>query len=142
MFFQHGTQIKLALFLTPMLLASGTATDDGPLVCSIVRGVECDDGLNCGPMTSTRGAVPTFLDVDLDAGRITILAPDERRGEITEIRAIERTEDRVIMTGIEASRGWSMLIFEADGSMVLTMTAEGSGFVVFGQCIAREMASP
>lgn len=142
MFAQHRTHIKLALFLTPILIAAGAATDDEPLVCSIVRGVECDDELNCGPVMSTRGAPPTFLDVDVDARRITILAPDERRGETTQIRAIEDTEDRVIMTGIEGSRGWSMIIFKADGSMVLTMTAEGSGFVVFGQCIAREMTSP
>ncbi len=140
--FSDKTRVSLALCLTPLLIAAGGPAADSPLVCSLVRAVECDGTLNCGPPINTLGAAPTFLNVDLDGKRITILAPAERRGETTEIRAIERTEDRVVLTGIEAGRGWSMIIFEEDNSMILTMTAEGSGFVVFGNCIDSEMTSP
>lgn len=47
---------------------------------------------------------PTFLNVDLDKRVVTLLGPAERRGETSQIRAIEREASYIVLTGIEAGR--------------------------------------
>ncbi len=70
-----------------------------------------------------------------------MLAPEERRGEITPITGMERREGRVLLSGIEGDRSWSVVIL-ADGSMTLTIAAEACGFVVFGQCLPADQTRP
>jgi len=80
--------------------------------------------------------------VDLDNNLITLLAPDERSGETTPIRAIERSGNDVVMTGINAGRGWSITLSETDGGVVITVNLGDAAYVVFGQCIAEDLLSP
>lgn len=103
--------------------------------------MECDEKLGCAP-PQLDVTPPSFLHVDVDKKVITLLAPAERRGEQTAIRAAERLDDRLVLSGIEASRGWGMVVEDADGSMTLTVTMAGAGFVVFGNCISVATASP
>ena len=78
---------------------------------------------------------------DLDAMAVTLLAPEERRGEITRITGMERREGRALLSGIESDRSWSVMILD-DGSMTLTIAAEESGFVVFGRCLPADQTRP
>ena len=134
-----------ALLLVPLLMAAAVpeAADmaEDQYVCSLNKAVECDSDLNCGP-PAPQLPPPTFIHVDLDEGRITLLAPAERRGETTQIRAMERDGDRVIMSGIEAGRGFSMILSETDGSATITVNFGDAAMVVFGQCIPEDEVSP
>ena len=130
-----------ALLITPSLLSAGVRGDAEPYVCSLTKAVECDSEL-CGPPAPPDAPHPTFIRVDLDNNLITLLAPDERRGETTQIRAIERSGDHVVMTGINAGRGWTMTLSETDGGAVITVNLEDAAFVVFAQCIAEDVLSP
>ena len=53
---------------------------------------------------------------------------------MTTIRHLERSEGRIILQGVEAGRGWSLLLSEATGNTVLTVSADQDAFVVFGEC--------
>ncbi len=130
-----------ALLITPSLLGAGVRGEPDPYVCSLTKAVECDSDL-CGPPALPDTPHPTFIRVDLDNNLITLLAPDERRGETTQIRAIERSGDHVVMTGINAGRGWTMTLSETDGGAVITVNLEDAAFVVFAQCIAEDVLSP
>lgn len=134
-------QAVAALCVSPLLVSLGPAQIDSPMICSVARGVECADDLSCGPPVPQM-VPPTFLHVDLDRRVVTLLGPPERRGETSQIRAIEREAGHIVLTGIEVGRAWGMVIAEADGSMSLTVSAERSGFVVFGNCIAEDETSP
>ncbi len=132
---------KIAVCLTPGLLAAIPMADDIAYLCSLVRGVECNELLECGPPELDRPA-PTFLRVDPDADHITLLAPEERRGEVTQIGAKMRDGDNLIMTGIEAERAWTMILSEADGKMALTINFGNTGYVVFGACMPADETTP
>jgi hypothetical protein len=130
-----------ALLLVTLLPAAAVPGAEDQYVCSLNKGVECDGDLNCGP-PAPQLPPPTFVHVDLDDNLITLLAPTERRGETTQIRAVERDGDRVIMTGIEAGRSWSMILSETDGSATITVNFGDAAMVVFGQCMPEGWASP
>jgi hypothetical protein len=128
-------------FVSLALAAAGAAAQEVPLVCSVTRGIECDNALECQPPLPDFPP-PTFIHVDIDGGLITLLAPESRRGEQTGIGTVTRMDGNTILTGAEAGRGWSMVIAEEDLDMTLTMTDDGTGFVVFGVCLAEDETSP
>ena len=130
-----------ALLMTPLLLGAGVRGDAAPYVCSLTKAVECDSEL-CGPPAPPDLPFPTFIRVDLDNNRITLLAPAERSGETTQIRATERSGDYVVMTGINAGRGWSMTLSETSGGAVITVNLGDAAYVAFGQCIAEDLLAP
>ncbi len=127
--------------LTPGLQYATPIADDIAYLCSIDRGVECNELLECGPPQPERPA-PTFLRVDPDADIITLLAPEERRGELTHIGAKSRNGSNLIMTGVEAGRAWTMILSEADGKMAFTINFGDAGYVVFGACMPADQTTP
>ena len=136
---RHGKRI-VVLCMAPLMMAAGRLPIDGPLVCSLARAIECASDLSCGAPEFLRTPA-SFMYVDLDAMAVTLLAPEERRGEITRITGMERREGRVLLSGIEGDRSWSVVIL-VDGWMTLTIAAEASGFVVFGQCLPADQTRP
>ena len=138
---QRTLVIAAALLMTPSLLGAGVRREAESYVCSLTKAVECDSEL-CGPPAPTEAPLPTFVRVDLDNNLIVALAPDERMGETTPILATERSGGDVVMTGINAGRGWSMTLSEADGAVVITVNLGDAAYVVFGQCIAEDLLSP
>jgi hypothetical protein len=139
--FGRRTLVKAVALSAPLLMAAALPGDGEQYVCSLTKTVECDSDLNCGP-PAPQLPPPTFIHVDLDDNRITLLAPAERRGETTQIRAVERDGDRVIMSGIEAGRGWSMSMSKIDGSATITVNFGDAAMIVFGQCIREDQVSP
>ncbi len=133
--------IIAAVALTPLIMAAAVPGSDGDqYVCSLSKGIECDGDLNCGP-PAPQQPKPTFIHLDLDDSRITLLAPPERRGETTRIRAMEREGGQLILSGIEAGRGWSLNMSESSGEMAITINFGDAAWVVFGQCIPEDQAS-
>lgn len=133
--------IMAAVALTPLIMAAAVPGNGDQYVCSLSKAIECDGDLNCGA-PAPQQPTPTFIHVNLDDSRITLLAPPERRGETTQIRAMEREGDQLILSGIEAGRGWSMNMSEASGKMSITINFGDAAWIVFGQCIAEDQVSP
>lgn len=123
------------------LAAPAATAQSAPLVCSVVSGLECDDSLNCQqPLRDP--PPPTFIHVDIDAGTITLLAPESRRGEQTRVGAVAQQDGKTILSGAEAGRGWSMVLSDEDFDMSLTITEDGTGFIAFGACIPEDQVTP
>ncbi len=136
---RYGKRIAV-LCMVPVVMAAGRLPVDGPLVCSLARAIECASDLACGAPEYLR-TPPSFIYVDFDAMAVTLLAPEDRRGEVSRISGLEQREDRVLFTGIEGDRSWSVMILD-DGTLSLTVAAEESGFVVFGQCLPADQTRP
>jgi hypothetical protein len=134
--------IIAAVALTPLIMAAAVPASDGDqYVCSLTKSIECDGDLNCGP-TAPQQPKPTFIHLDLDEERITLLAPPERRGEATQIRGMERQDEHLILSGIEAGRGWSLNMSQSTGDMSITINFGDAAWIVFGHCIPEDQASP
>ena len=127
--------------LTVTATATSAAAQSMPLVCSVTTAIECDEAVGCGPYTPAVAA-PTFLYVDLDQRAVTILAPDERRGETTAIESTDDLEDRLVLSGMQDGKGWSMVIAKTDGAMSLAISDEHVVFSAFGRCVGSDQLSP
>ena len=138
--FRETFRAKLALLMTPLLAAAGVPAQVVDFICTPAQAVECDLALECAPVVPEL-APPTFFRVDLDERVTTILGPAERRGETTTIEYLHRDEDRVIVGGVEAGRGWSMSFSENGGAFTLTINLGDAGWVVVGQCIPADQLS-
>ncbi len=79
---------------------------------------------------------------DVESSTITILSPPSRWGETTQILGMERGGDHIILTGIEAGRGWSMVMAISDGDMTLTATDDGRAFIGRGKCVDAGLLNP
>ena len=74
----------------------------GPVwICSVTMATECLDDGTVGEPDLGGLAQPTFLRVDTNEKKITLLAPESRRGEVTVIdRALEEN-NMWVLTGVE-----------------------------------------
>ena len=124
------TSLFLALVLATGLLA-GEARAGESWICSINSAVECVDGGGCGPPDLGGLDRPTFLRVDAGKKKITLLAPESRKGEVTEIGTVKEIDDLWVFTGVERGRAWSMVISK-DGFMTLSVTYDGITWAAFG----------
>jgi len=135
------TRETIGLAVASLLLAGGAAAQAAPVyVCSLAQAIECDDGLNCGPPEPAR-TPPTFLRVDINRKLITLLAPEERRGETTSIENAKHVGGQWSLNGIEAERAWNMVIAD-DGSMTISITFPRAAWSVFGKCMRADEIEP
>lgn len=132
----------LAVAAIGLLAAATTAqAQSTPLVCSVTKTMECNAASGCDRY---KGLVPhaTSLHVNAGAGVITILAPESRRGETTQIGSVDSLAERLVLSGVEDRRGWSMLIDRMDGTMSLTISGDHVGWVLFGDCLTEDKLKP
>ncbi len=111
------------------------ATFDGSteVICAFMDAIECTSDGNCSQGDADDVSLADFMRIDFKKKRMLLL-DEERRGETTAINRIEKLEDRLILQGIEAARPWSLSIDQETGDFVFTVSGQGSGFVVFGEC--------
>ncbi len=131
------------LFLASLPLPRALAAQEAAAVCVIGALRECGPQLECLPASPWQDPEPPgFIRVDVEASTITILSPPSRRGETTQILGMERGGDNIVLTGIEAGRGWSIVIAVSDGDMTLAATDDGVAFIGRGKCIDAGLLAP
>ncbi len=129
----------VSAFLIAWMCVAGppawAATFDGSteVICAFMDAIECTSDGNCSQGDADDVSIADFMRIDFKKKRMLLL-DEERRGETTAINRIEKLEDRLILQGIEATRGWSLSIDQETGDFVFTVSGQGSGFVVFGEC--------
>ena len=128
-------RVWIGVFLAIALSASASA--EPVWICSIVEGIECWDDGECGAPDMGGLEPATFLQVDLNRKQITIMAPDSRKGEITEIDVFEKVEGMWVIAGIEAGRAWSMVISD-EGFMTLSASGDGTTWSAFGHSLPAD----
>ena len=134
-----GACVLLALLNLPSVLTA----QEPAAVCALGALRECGPELECLPASPWQDPEPPgFMRVDVEASTITILSPPSRRGETTQILGMESGGDHIILTGIEAGRGWSMVIAISDGDMTLSATDDGFAFIGRGKCIDAGLLEP
>jgi hypothetical protein len=129
----------LAILLGLALLAgaSGSANAGSSWLCSINRAVECTEDGECGPPDFGDLPPPIFLRVDVERKEVTLLAPEERRGEVTVIDTALEERGMWVLTGVEEGRAWSMVI-SSEGYMTLSVTYDGVTWSAFGHSMPEE----
>ena len=122
--------------LTVGTLAAGAEAADS-WICCLTEAVACDDDGTIGSPDLGGLERPTFLRVDADRKRITILAPAARNGEITKIDRVEQGDGIWVFSGTEEQRAWSLVIADS-GHLTLSVTTDGAVWSVFGHAIRED----
>ena len=125
------------LGLTVVAFASHAAPDyEASVICAATHTVECDGSdEECHQGAGDTINFPQFFRVDFSEREIHIL-DHERKGEITKVTHVARSESRgwTILQGVEEGRPWSMVITEQTGRFSLVINEDDAAFNVFGAC--------
>ena len=122
---------------------AGSIDGSAPLVCSIQSVAECDRDNECYPVTLEMVNLPDFFHVDFAAKQISA-AGVRRAGNTTPIERTENLGGRLLLQGGELSDenpnggiGWSMIVDEGSGRMVLSGVSLEFALVANGACMPR-----
>lgn len=124
-----------------MVLLTATGASAETLICSIQSVIECASDDYCGPPSFGGRRPATFVSINTDEKKITLLAPEERRGEVTEIQTLVETQDGWLLAGVEHGRSWSMLI-SGSGDVTMSITMDGAVWSGFGKWMSAEHVEP
>ena len=119
----------------------GTALAEPVWICALINAVACNDRGEIGEPDLGRMSRPTFLRVDSAKKLVTILAPNDRRGETSVVDTLVKHEVGWLLTGTEDGKAWTMMINEEEGHMTLSITGDGEVWSVFGHIIPEDALS-
>jgi hypothetical protein len=119
-------------------LPASAAPVDGsvPLLCVSSRAFDCSGGKACTEASAEGVNMADMLEVDVKAKKITALDADVR-GKTSEIAAVSHKDGRLVMSGVDGTRGWTLAVQDEGGDSVLTVTDNGIALILYGECTAR-----
>jgi hypothetical protein len=132
-----ATALAVFAMTLPLHSAGAAATYDGsaPLVCAATTVTACDAEGRCQSGTAAGVNFPSIFKVDAKAMKLRNLhAVKGSQGVESSIRNVDHANGKMILSGAEGERGWSVLIHESTGKMSAAVSGDGEGFVIFGQC--------
>ena len=129
-----GLGSMLALLVHPAQ-AAGPYDGSKALLCAVEDTDECEGDGACLDGDADDVSLPSFVRIDVGGKKIQIL-DDGREGDATAIQSVTRTEDRMILQGVEAGRGWSLVIALESGETTMSVSDDGYALLAFGSCTA------
>jgi hypothetical protein len=106
------------------------------LICTATAVTECEAGGRCEGGTAAGVNFPSLFKVDTPAMKLRNLQAEAgEQGAESSIRNVDHANGKMILSGAEGERGWSVLIHEATGRMAAGVAGDGEGFIIFGQCV-------
>ena len=130
--------IVCCLAITFSQTAGAAVNTKSALLCAPYQFTECTLA-GCEKVDHDSINAPRFLKVDVKAKRMESLQGGA--GVVSKIDHIERIDGKVMLQGVEDGIenvrdgiGYSIVIAEDSGDMVLSAASEGVSFVAFGAC--------
>ena len=126
----------LAMTLPPRPAGAADKYDgSAPLVCAAGVVTACGAEGRCQSGTAAEVNFPSIFKVDAKAMKLRNLHGETgQQGVESSIRNVDHANGKMILSGAEGERGWSVLIHESTGKMSAAVSGDGEGFVIFGQC--------
>jgi len=122
-------------FPQPSAYAAGKFDGSAPVICGTTAVTECGADGRCQRGTATDVNFPAIFQVDAAGKKLRNLHSNPgEQGKESPIRNVDHANGKMILSGAEGDRGWSVLIHESTGQMSAAVAGDGEGFVIFGQC--------
>jgi hypothetical protein len=126
------------LAASPFVAATESAEGlDGSkdMVCAVIRVVSCTEGGGCVLGQARDFDVPTL--VVYDAQEKAVRGTHESgHKEVSPVKTMERSNDHLILQGIEAGHGWVISIGSKTGVMRASIVGEAVKVLMSGACTA------
>ena len=114
------------------LTALGAPLDGSvPALCAASSVVECTHKGECTRSTGENAGVPPLVRVDV--GKRMLSSVDGVR--TSPIAAVQRTNGRLMIQGMQSERVWAAVIEEQTGLMTATLGEDDGAMVISGTCI-------
>ncbi len=127
--------VLVVSFPRPSAHAAEKFDGSKPVICGTTAVTECGADGRCQRGTATDVNFPAIFQVDAAGKKLKNLqANTGQQGAESAIRNVDHTNGKMILSGAEGERGWSVLIHESTGHMSAAVAGDGEGFVIFGQC--------
>lgn len=124
--------VAVTCLIPPSAAAAGKYDGSAPLICAAMAVTECEADGRCQRRSAEKVNFPSLFRIDVKAMKLRNL--EAEKGRESSIRNVDRANGKMILSGAEGERGWTVLINEASGKMSATAAGDGEGFVIFGQC--------
>jgi hypothetical protein len=125
--------LVVMLALTVPVVWADDLTGSSKFLCAAVQATQCREGGECGIDLPWNLNIPQFIQVDLDAKRLsTTQASGQNRA--TAIAHLSRADGFIVLQGFEMGRAFSFVIAEQTGRATVTVATGGRAVVVFGAC--------
>jgi hypothetical protein len=109
-------------------------------LCAAVQATKCLEGGECEIDVPWNLNIPEFIEIDLDARRLsTTKASGQNRA--TTIEHMSRRDGTIVLQGFEMKRAYSFVITEQTGRVAVAVATEGRVVSVFGACTALPSAA-
>ncbi|MCU0305931.1 MAG: hypothetical protein MUC56_17900 [Thermoanaerobaculales bacterium] len=129
---------KIFVSVVVLVLAGQAASADdlrgsNRFLCAAIQATACVEDGECGIDLPWNLNIPGFIEVDLEAKRIsTTRASGENRA--TPIEHVIREEGVIVFHGFEMGRAFSWVISEQTGRATVAVATDGAAVAVFGAC--------
>jgi len=107
-----------------------------PFICAALEIHSCATGIACEAQTTEGIDAPRFLNISVPDKKITGTRPSGGNVDAT-IELVKHSQDMMFLLGAQEAFAWNITIGEADGKMVLTLSDNEDGVVIFGACTLR-----
>lgn len=126
-----------ALAVVLALAVGGASADDltgsSRFLCAAIQATACVETGECGIDPPWNLNIPDFIEVDLEAGRVsTTAASGDNR--TTRIEHLTRQDGVIVFHGFERGRAFSWVISEGAGRATVAIADDGVSVAVFGTC--------
>ena len=136
-----GIILTIFIYIAPFPVIAGDFDGSQPLICFLHDSMECTAGNACQEVEEEEINLPDILKVDVENKSIRAVGEgDEKR--VTLIENTEHIDGKLILQGAEDGfenyndgAGWTMVIMESNGDMVLTESGNRVAFILFGECV-------
>jgi hypothetical protein len=132
------------LFCVSLPCAAGDFDGSRPMVCAVIKAIECTPSAGCIEVSLESAGLPRFSVID---AKKKVLHPTKESGinRVSAIKQIESVDGKLILQGAEDGLedvrdglGWTIAIGEDTGELVLTASGDGVAFVVYGACTLEQ----
>jgi hypothetical protein len=131
--------VLASLCLAVLPLEADDVTGADRVLCSALEVTIATEDGQCVSDLASNLNVPQFIEIDLEAGRLsTTAASGENRA--TTVESVKREGGLVILQGFENGRAFSFMIVETTGQLTVAVAREGLAVTAFGAC--TPMAAP
>jgi len=131
----------VSLCLIPLQVSAADIDGSAPLLCSVTKAFECSEDEGCTPASAMDLNLPRFFRIDAPQKKVTAV---KEGGRTTVIQNISEVDGKLILQGAEKAVenvrggiGWTAIIMQESGNLILSISGDDAGFIVFGACLKQ-----
>ena len=123
----------------PLALPAQDFDGSSPFLCATTEVMECVPVAGCQRINAAVVEAPRFIKVDV--ANNTLSSRFANGDRTSAIQHHDTVDNKLMLQGVEDGReterdgiGWTLAVAQDSGDMVLTVSGDTVGFVIFGTC--------